>query len=45
MAFNFIKSELIYFIRARQLITVCLKILGENYLGLTPKESACFLGV
>jgi len=45
MAFNPIKSKLIYFTRARRLITARLKILGEDYPGLTPKESARFLGV
>jgi len=45
MAFNPIKSELIHFTRARRLITVRLKILGEDYPGLALKESARFLGV
>jgi len=45
MVFNFIKSKLIYFTRARRLTTARLKIFRENYLKLTPKELAYFLGV
>ena len=45
MEFNPIKSKLIHFTRARRLITARFKILKEDYLGLTPKESARFLGV
>jgi len=43
--FNLIKSELIYFTRARRPNNVYLKILGDNYPGLAPKELVRFLSV